>query len=84
MLINHVVFSTRFKKHYKYAPPLVQKLFDKQLLLLQQDLRYPSLHAKKYNESLDVWQARVDRNWRFYFQIKSNTIYLIDIMVHPK
>ena len=31
------------------------------------DIRYPSLHAKKYDESGDLWQARVIRDWRFYF-----------------
>jgi plasmid maintenance system killer protein len=37
--------------------------------LLVQDLHHPSLHAKKYDESNDRWQARVNKNWRFYFRI---------------
>jgi len=48
------------------------------------DLRHPSLHAKKYNETDDIWQARVDKNVRFYFLIKSDVYILLDIVHHPK
>jgi len=39
------------------APPQVQKAFFKQVKLLELDLRHPSLHAKKYDAALDLWQA---------------------------
>lgn len=79
-----VVFSERFKKSFPKTPPRVQKDFEKQLNNLLLDFRYPSLQTKKYNEALDIWQARVSRGWRFYFKIKENTYYLVDIMSHPK
>jgi mRNA-degrading endonuclease RelE of RelBE toxin-antitoxin system len=47
------------------APAEVRKAFFKQVKFLAQDLRHPSLKAKKYNESEDLWQARINRNWRF-------------------
>ena len=53
------------------------------LVLLVQILRHPSLRAKKYDEARDIWQARVDRAWRFYFQIKGDTYYLLNITPHP-
>jgi len=31
-----------------------------------------------------MWQARIDRGWRFYYQIEENTCYLLDIIRHPK
>jgi len=62
----------------------VQKACDKQLELLIQNPRHPSLRAKKYDESRDIWQARVNRDWRFYFAIEDDTYYLIDVMSHPK
>ena len=34
--------------------------------LLADNLQHPSLHAKKYDESTGLWQARVNRSWRFY------------------
>jgi len=62
----------------------IRKKLNKQLDLLIRDLRHPSLRAKKYNEPDNVWQARVDDSWRFYFRIEGDTYYLLDIIPHPK
>ena len=77
-------YSPRFMRDYKKAPALIQRAFDKQALLLLEDLRHPSLRAKKYDESRDLWQARVTRGWRFYFTIDGDTYYLHEIKAHPK
>jgi plasmid maintenance system killer protein len=42
------------------------------------------LHAKKYDESKDRWQARVNRDWRFYFNIVGDTYVIRDVVPHPK
>jgi len=62
----------------------VQKAFDKQVRLLAANLHHPSLHAKKYDEARDIWQARVNRNWRFYFTIAGDTYHIEDVIAHPK
>jgi len=64
--------------------PPVRKAFFKQVKFLEQDLHHPSLRAKKYDESKDLWQARVNRDWRFYFQIQDDVYYIVDIIPHPK
>jgi hypothetical protein len=51
---------------------------------LLQNLRHPSLHAKKYDEGKNRWQARVIRGWRFYFTIDDDAYTLLDITSHPK
>jgi mRNA-degrading endonuclease RelE of RelBE toxin-antitoxin system len=66
------------------APPQVQKAFFKQVKLLERDLRNPSLQAKRYNAALDLWQARVNRAWRFYFNIVGDTCIIRDVIPHPK
>jgi plasmid maintenance system killer protein len=71
-------------KQYVNAPAAVRKAFDKQSKLLVLNLNHPSLHAKKYDESEDLWQARVNRNWRFYFNIVGDTYVIRDIIPHPK
>ena len=76
-------FSERFVQSYTTAPPAIQRAFDRKLELLLQDLRHPSLRAKKYDEARDLWQARVNQGWRFYFRIKGDTYQLIDITPHP-
>lgn len=66
------------------APPEVQKAFIKQLSLLARNLQHPGLHAKKYDEAKDRWQARVNKDWRFYFTIVGDTYIVTDIIPHPK
>ena len=78
------VYSERFQKSFDEAPKAVQKACDKQLSLLLQNLHHPSLHAKKYSESEDLWQARVNKDWRFYFFIQGDIYYLVDVRPHPK
>ena len=68
----------------KDAPADVRKAFFKQVTFLAGNIQHPSLHAKKYDESRDRWQARVNRNWRFYFNIVGDTYMIRDIVPHPK
>ena len=68
----------------KDAPLPVQRAFDKQLRFLAANLHHPSLHAKKYDEANDRWQARVDKNWRFYFRIVDDTNRILKVIPHPK
>ena len=77
-------FSERFIRSYASAPPAIQRAFDRKLDLLLQNLRHPSLRAKKYDEARDIWQGRVTQGWRFYFSIAGDTYVLLDIMAHPK
>lgn len=79
-----VYYTEKFKKSFHAAPQDIQRAFAKQLKLLLHTIRHPSLHAKKYDEANDIWQARVTRDWRFYFTISNDTYYLVDMMSHPK
>src|SRR6266699_1887460 len=63
------------------APAEVRKAFFKQVRFLEQNLRHPSLRAKKYDETLDRWQARVNRDWRSYFTNRGR--YLCHPRHHP-
>lgn len=76
--------TERFRRSYKDASIRVKRAFEKQIGYLAQDLHHPSLHAKKYDESGDRWQARVNQDWRFYFTIDGDVYVLLDIMRHPK
>jgi mRNA-degrading endonuclease RelE of RelBE toxin-antitoxin system len=66
------------------TPSRVRKAFYKQAGFLLQNLHHPSLRAKKYSEVEDKWQARVTRNWRFYFRIAGDAYVIEDITPHPK
>jgi hypothetical protein len=77
-------FTERFRTSYADAPAAVQRQCDKQLSYLARDLRHPSLKTKKFDEVRGIWQARVNRSWRFYFLISAGTYTLLDIIPHPK
>jgi plasmid maintenance system killer protein len=47
-------------------------------------LQHPSLRAKKYDEAHNIWQARVNQDWRFYFKIEDDTYVIVSIVPHPK
>ena len=70
MKIRHTATAS---KAFDGAPEAVQKAFLKQIGFLKENLKHPSLHAKKYDESQDLWQARVNKDWRFYFSIAGDT-----------
>ncbi len=77
-------FTERADKDYADLPEVIRKAFAKQLRFLLENLRHPSLHAKKYSEDMDVWQGRVTRGWRFYFKIEGNEYVILSIIPHPK
>lgn len=77
-------YTKRFRDQYQSAPQEVQKAFDKQVRLLAENLRHPSLRAKKYDESQDIWQARVTQRWRLYFKIEGDAYVILSMIPHPK
>jgi mRNA interferase RelE/StbE len=79
-----LVFSDRFDRSLRAAPQNVQLAFWKQAEFLVSSLNHPSLRAKKYQGATDIWQARVNRSWRFYFRIIGGTYHLLEITAHPK
>ena len=79
----NIDYLPRAMQALKDAPADVHKAFFKQVTFLADNIQ-PSLHAKKYDESRDRWQARVNRNWRFYFNIVGDTCIIRDIVPHPK
>ena len=79
-----IKYSDAVAEALENAPDAVQQAFFKQTKLLEQNLRHPSLRAKKYDEATDRWQARVNRDWRFYFRIIDDTYYILKLIPHPK
>ena len=77
-------YSERAGRALRSVPLDVRRALFKQVRFLEQNLRHPSLRAKKYDESLDLWQARVNTDWRFYFLIQDDIYYIVDIIPHPK
>lgn len=79
-----VTYSNKALAAIEDAPPAVKKAFFKQTAFLVNDLHHRSLRAKKYDVSQDLWQARVNKDWRFYFTIIDDTYRIEDVIPHPK
>ena len=79
-----IAYAERVLDALEYAPAAVRNALFKQLGFLAGNLHHPSLHAKKYDESRDLWQARINRDWCFYFTIEGNTYRIQSITPHPK
>lgn len=78
------VATSYFKKRFSLLPKEIKIKFRKQVNFLLQNFRHPSLRAKKYDEKKNIWQARVDKSYRFYFLIQKDIYVLLDIREHPK
>lgn len=54
----------------------IQNKVDKQITLLSNDLKHPSLHTKKIKGRERILEARVDIYYRMSFEIIEDTIFL--------
>ncbi len=79
-----IQFSSQAEKQYLELPANVQKQAAKQFDFLIKDARHKSLNVKKYNKSLEIWQGRINKSWRFYFHIINDVYYIFEIRKHPK
>lgn len=75
------ILAKKFQKQYAKAPDTIKTAFDKQLALLLQNSRHPSLDAKVYK---DTNQARVTLSWRFYYDVEGDCYIITAITKHPK
>jgi mRNA-degrading endonuclease RelE of RelBE toxin-antitoxin system len=79
-----IAFSERAQQQFSELPEAQKSAFEKQITFLLQNLRHPSLRAKKYDRVRNIWQARVDRDYRFYFQIEGDLYKVFSVLPHPK
>jgi mRNA interferase RelE/StbE len=79
-----LVLSKRALVDYKELTAVLKKTADKQFSFLLINFNHPSLRVKKYNEVKNIWQARLNRDWRFYFQVRGDIYFVITIIRHPK
>lgn len=79
-----VVLTRRAARDLHALPVRLQSTARKQLALLAANLRHPSLRAKKYEGEDNLWQGRINRDYRFFFTIHKDTYLILTIVPHPK
>ena len=80
----NLVLTDTFKEDFKNLSPEIQKRAEKSLRLLTENLRHPSLRVKKMEGLPDIWEARVNRDYRFTFQLQEKSCILRRIGPHDK
>ncbi|MDI6731338.1 MAG: hypothetical protein QME05_01990 [Candidatus Margulisbacteria bacterium] len=60
-------YSEKFKKLFRKLPGTIKNRFEKQFKLMEKDIRHPSLHVKKMQGNADIWEARINEQYRFTF-----------------
>lgn len=68
--------TEQFKRDFDALPDPMKKRFEKQLRLLIQNPRHPSLRTKKMEDPRNVWECRITKNYRFTFQIREDAYVL--------
>lgn len=77
------VLLPKFKKDYQKLPLSSRQKFQKQLKLLLQDFRHPSLRSRKMS-GVGRFEARIDRRGRFTYLVVGEEIWLLSIGTHDK
>lgn len=72
----------KFLKFYKKLPSAIKAKADKQIKLLAENFRHPSLQCKKMQGKEEIWEARIDLQYRVTFEIIGDTIFLRTIGNH--
>ena len=71
-------------KQYHKLPKHIKKKANKQFDYLVENFRHPSLNVKLYTGTENLWQARIDKSYRFYFYIVDPHYIVVALIQHPK
>jgi mRNA-degrading endonuclease RelE of RelBE toxin-antitoxin system len=73
--------TNAFKKDYKGLPSIIRDRVDKQLYLLFENFRHPSLRLKKLGGT-DTFEIRISKGYRLTLRLGNNEIELRRVGTH--
>ncbi len=79
-----VIRTKRFDETFLKLPASIHRKAIEQLLRLEANPHHPSLHTHKRAGQKNLWQARITRNYRVFFQLECDTITLVSVEPHEK
>jgi addiction module RelE/StbE family toxin len=77
-----LAFTKNFVREYRRLPEEIQKTVDKQLEMLMENPKHPSLNFKKMQDPRGIWECRVTYTYRLTFQIEDDTYILRKVGTH--
>ena len=72
--------TDRFISLYANLPPSIRKEIDRQIGILANDPRHPSLQTKMIKGTNGIYEARVDLNYRLTYERLSGDILLLRVV----
>lgn len=75
-------YEPSFLRDYASLPESVHRRAEKQIRVLLQNPRHPSLRARKIQGSTDIYEARVTGDYRMTYKIVGETLRLRRIGSH--
>jgi mRNA-degrading endonuclease RelE of RelBE toxin-antitoxin system len=76
------VRTERFKKAAAKLPREIQAKAAKAFILFKDNPRHPSLGVKRVQGMPDVWEGRIDVNYRFTFHYEGDVCVFRNIGLH--
>jgi addiction module RelE/StbE family toxin len=84
-MMPRIRFTRRFLKSFNALPVEIREKVKKQLALLADDPRHPSLQTKPIQGASGIYEARVDSNYRLtYERDEDDTLVLRVVAKHDK
>jgi len=77
-----LIQTAHFKRDYKKLPASIQKRTDEKLKFLVQNMSHPSLRVKRVQKYKGVFEGRVTRDYRFFFQPTTEGYILLRVDKH--
>ena len=77
-----LIYTEKFKKDYKKLSLPLQRTVEQKLLLLVKDIFHPSLGVKKVRKYKGIFEGRVNKNFRFLFEVIPGSYILLRVKKH--
>ncbi len=75
-----LILTERFRKSALELEPAVREKLKKQIGFLTADPRHPSLRVKKVKGTASIFEARVDRDFRFTFEFGEGRAIILRVV----
>jgi len=77
-----IFYTESFKKDFQELPQEVKLITQKKLEFFANDFRHPSLRVKRMEGLNNIWEGRINDDYRFTFQIDGDIYVLRRIGSH--
>ena len=75
-----IKFTRRFLKSYAHLPAAIQEKIIKQVALLAENPRHPSLQTKPIQGAAGLYEARIDQDYRLTYERQADDTLLLRVV----